>query len=57
MQFNVIVKPFINAVCVHTETYIMLMIRYITLCPHSRYPRVVLSAIRPVRELTSPRVV
>jgi len=34
----------------------MLMIRYVTLCPHSRYPRAVQSMTCPVRELTSPRV-
>ena len=33
----------------------MLLIQYVTLCPHSRYPRVVQSASWPVHELTSPR--
>jgi len=52
MQLNIVVKPFINVfACV-----LMLMIRYVTLCPHSRYPRVVQSTTFPVRELTSPRV-
>jgi len=32
MQLNIVVKPFIN---------VLLMIRYVTLCPHSWYPRVV----------------
>ena len=38
-----------------TETYIILMIQYVTLCPHSQYPRVVQSTTCPVRDLTSPR--
>ena len=56
MQFNIIVQPFINVFCMHTETYIMLMIRYVILCPHGRYPQVVQSASCLVHELSSPRV-
>jgi len=57
MQFNIIFKSFINVFCMRTETYIMPIIRYNTLCPHSRYPRVVQSATCPVRKVTSLRVV
>jgi len=39
-----------------TETYVMLMIQYITLCPHNRYPRVIQSTSWPVREMSSLRV-
>jgi len=46
MQLSIIVKPFTNVFCVRTETYIMLMIRYVTLCPH----------IVGFRELSSPLV-
>ena len=38
------------------KTYIMLMIRYVTLCPHSWYLRVVQSTTCPFRELSSPLV-
>ena len=48
MQLHIVVKSFINVFCMRTETYIMLMIRYVTLCPHSWYPRVVQSATCPV---------
>jgi len=34
MQLNIAVKPFINVL----RAYV---IGYVTLCPHSRYPRVV----------------
>ena len=57
MQLNIVVKPFINVFACVLKNIIMLMIRYVTLCPHIWYPRVVQSATCPVRELTSPPVV
>jgi len=40
MQLDIVVKPFTNVLRAYLN-YIMLMIRCVILCPHSRYPRVV----------------
>jgi len=41
MQLDSVVNLFINDFVCVLQAYIRLVIRYVILCPHSRYPRVV----------------